>query len=308
VARPPRLLIPDGIYHVTARGNERGRIYRDPSDKERFLETLAVVDEQRRWRVLAYCLMSNHYHLLVQTPDPNLAAGMRQLNGCYAQAFNRRHQRVGHLFQGGATARNSCRTTIICTRPFATSSGIRCAPASAGVRATGRGRAIAPRSARRSRRRFSRSRRCSPTTAPTSSPPRRRYGEDAERPDAAEPVRHPLVVGDDAFVAGALARLRPAAGVPRRYFRPPRPALSTLLTSTAGEAAIAAAHAHGYSLREIARHLGVNASTVSRRLRRHHRQASESDETRARGPDLDGEGQPSPALRQTPPDRLSTSD
>jgi transcriptional regulator of acetoin/glycerol metabolism len=104
---------------------------------------------------------------------------------------------------------------------------------------------------------------------PDVDPARRRYREDAERADASDAPRHPLVVGDDAFVDRALARLRPAPRVPRRYFRPPWPALPTLLTSTAGEAAIAAAHAHGYPLCEIARHLGVNASTVSRRLRRH---------------------------------------
>jgi REP element-mobilizing transposase RayT len=85
---------------VTVRGSGRGLIYRDPSDKERFLEVLGECVERRRWRLLAYCLMRNHFHLLVQTPEPNLAAGMQQLNGVYAQWFNRQHARVGHLFQG----------------------------------------------------------------------------------------------------------------------------------------------------------------------------------------------------------------
>ena len=114
MARPPRLLIPGGIYHVTARGNERGLLYRDPADNERFLDILAEVTRRQRWRVLAYCLMGNHYHLLIQTPEPNLAAGMRQLNGVYAQSFNRRHTRVGHLFEGRYDAK-LCRRTATCT-------------------------------------------------------------------------------------------------------------------------------------------------------------------------------------------------
>src|SRR3989304_3223061 len=105
MARPPRPQFPDGIYHVSARGNERAPIYRDDGDRRRFLELLAHVRERYRWRILAYCLMTNHYHLLVQTPEPNLARGMRQLNGAYAQWFNRRHRRVGHLFQGRYGAR-----------------------------------------------------------------------------------------------------------------------------------------------------------------------------------------------------------
>ena len=73
---------------------------RDDRDRERFLEVLEGVAVRYRWRVLAYCLLGNHFHLLVMTLEPTLARGMRQLNGVYAQWFNRRHRRVGHLFQG----------------------------------------------------------------------------------------------------------------------------------------------------------------------------------------------------------------
>jgi REP element-mobilizing transposase RayT len=100
VARPLRLEVEDGIYHVTARGNERKAIYRDMTDRERFLEVLARTLERFRWSCLAYCLMTNHYHLLVRTLGRNLSRGMRDLNGIYAQAFNRRYGRDGHLFQG----------------------------------------------------------------------------------------------------------------------------------------------------------------------------------------------------------------
>jgi putative transposase len=100
MSRPLRLEYPGALWHVTARGNERKPIYRDDADRERFLEVLADTVAWAGWRVQAWVLMGNHYHLLVETHEPTLSAGMRQLNGIYTQAFNRRHRRAGHLFQG----------------------------------------------------------------------------------------------------------------------------------------------------------------------------------------------------------------
>jgi REP element-mobilizing transposase RayT len=100
MARPLRLEYAGALYHITSRGNERQAIYAENGDFELFLSLLANVCGQYNWVVHAYCLMTNHYHLLVETPDANLSKGMRQLNGTYTQAFNRKHQRVGHLFQG----------------------------------------------------------------------------------------------------------------------------------------------------------------------------------------------------------------
>ena len=88
------------LYHLTARGNERQTIFRDDADRQRFLVLLAREVKEKKWRVHAYCLMSNHYHLLIEIPEPNLARGMRRLNSMYSQHFNRRHDRIGHLFQG----------------------------------------------------------------------------------------------------------------------------------------------------------------------------------------------------------------
>ena len=85
---------------MTSRGNARQDIYLNDSDRESFLDVLASVCERYNWVVHAYCLMSNHYHLLIETPDGNLSKGMRQLNGVYTQNFNRKHKRVGHVFQG----------------------------------------------------------------------------------------------------------------------------------------------------------------------------------------------------------------
>ncbi|XSG85262.1 MAG: REP-associated tyrosine transposase [Methylohalobius sp. ZOD2] len=100
MARPLRIEFPGAVYHITARGNARQDIFLEDSDRRRFLELLGREVEQQRWRCYAYCLMGNHYHLLIETPEPNLAQGMRRLQGTYTQGFNRRHGRVGHLFQG----------------------------------------------------------------------------------------------------------------------------------------------------------------------------------------------------------------
>jgi len=100
MARPLRLEFAGALYHVTARGNARQRIYLDEEDRRAYLDLLGKEVGQQGWCCYAYCLMDNHYHLLIETPEPNLVAGMRRLNGVYTQAFNRRHRRVGHLFQG----------------------------------------------------------------------------------------------------------------------------------------------------------------------------------------------------------------
>ena len=100
MARPLRLEFPGAVYHLTARGNARQDVFLDDEDRARFLALLAREIGQQRWRCYAYCLMGNHYHLVIETPEPNLSTGMRRLNGAYTQAFNRGHGSVGHLFQG----------------------------------------------------------------------------------------------------------------------------------------------------------------------------------------------------------------
>lgn len=100
MARPLRIEFPGAIYHVTSRGNARRKVFLDDADREGFLATLAWVVERFKWICHAYCLMDNHFHLIIETPEGNLSRGMRQLNGVYTQAFNRRHRKVGHLFQG----------------------------------------------------------------------------------------------------------------------------------------------------------------------------------------------------------------
>ena len=100
MARPLRIEFPGAVYHVTSRGNARQDIFIDDEDRGSFLDLLSIVVERFNWLCHAYCLMGNHYHLLIETLDGNLSKGMRELNGVCTQGFNQRYRRVGHLFQG----------------------------------------------------------------------------------------------------------------------------------------------------------------------------------------------------------------
>jgi REP element-mobilizing transposase RayT len=97
--RRPREEAAGAIHHVYARGNRRQPIYVDDEDRQTYLRILGLVVRTWRWRCLAYCLMGNHLHLLIETPQPNLGGGMHQLHGTYARRFNDRHDHIGHLFQ-----------------------------------------------------------------------------------------------------------------------------------------------------------------------------------------------------------------
>ncbi len=100
MSRPLRIEFPGALYHVTSRGDGREAIFLDDEDREAFLAVFGEVIETFHWVVHAYCLMGNHYHVLIETPDGNLSRGMRQLNGIYTQRFNRKQGRMGHVFQG----------------------------------------------------------------------------------------------------------------------------------------------------------------------------------------------------------------
>jgi REP-associated tyrosine transposase len=98
MARPPRVAPPGGVF-ITSCGNRRQEIFLDDRDRLRFLELLGNAVSRHGWRCHAYCLMPNHFHLMIQTPAGDISTGMHGLNGSYAQWFNRRHEFDGHLFQ-----------------------------------------------------------------------------------------------------------------------------------------------------------------------------------------------------------------
>ncbi len=100
MARPLRIELAGGLYHVMSRGNERRDIVRDDADRQRRLDWLERTVQTHGWRLHAFALLTNHEHLFVETPEPNLSAGMHLLNSSYTGYFNLRHRRVGHLFQG----------------------------------------------------------------------------------------------------------------------------------------------------------------------------------------------------------------
>jgi REP element-mobilizing transposase RayT len=265
VARPPRLQYPNAIYHVSARGNERAAIYRDEGDRRHFLELLADAVKHERWRVLSYCLMTNHYHLLVETPNANLARGMRHLNGVYAQAFHRHYGRDGHLFQGrygailvqrdehllGAVRyilRNPLRAGM-CERvdewPWSSHA------ATVGARPPG----------------FLALEALLAYFGESRARARARY-LDLVASDGAGIVAHPLIDGDERFVASSLEELAVSVEHPRAHVRPLRPPLAELVTDSPDASAIVRAHReHAYSMRQIATHLGCGVTTIHRRIR-----------------------------------------
>ncbi|MGV6817209.1 MAG: REP-associated tyrosine transposase [Thiotrichales bacterium] len=100
MARPLRIEYAGALYHITSRGDRREAIYHDDEDRVLWLDTFASVCRRFHWRCHAWCLMDNHYHVVVETAEGNLSKGMRQLNGVFTQRSNRRHGRVGHVFQG----------------------------------------------------------------------------------------------------------------------------------------------------------------------------------------------------------------
>ncbi len=100
MARKLRIEYAGAVYHVMNRGDRREAVFEDDRDRQRFLETVAEACQKTTWQIHAYCLMSNHFHLVIETPQPNLVVGMKWLLGTYTSRHNRRHKEFGHLFSG----------------------------------------------------------------------------------------------------------------------------------------------------------------------------------------------------------------
>jgi REP element-mobilizing transposase RayT len=273
MARPLRIQFPGAIYHVTSRGNARQDIVADDRDRQAYFAVLARVVERYNWLCHAYCLMDNHYHLLVETPEGNLAYGMRQLNGLYTQRFNRRHGRVGHLFQGRYGAilveRESyllelCRYVVL-------------NPLRAGMVAT-------PETYRWSSYRATTGAQSAPDFLTTAwileqfgGPQARQHYQDFVREGIRAPspwndIKGQVALGGKSFIRSLQPYLKDVEAqreVPRRDRLIGRPGLERLFSETGTKAQrnhrIAEAHLHhGYSLSEIARHLGLHPSSVSK--------------------------------------------
>lgn len=277
MARPLRLEYAGACYHITSRGNAKQAIFLDDADRETCLGIVASTVKQFGWALYAYCLMGNHYHLLLETPLPNLSRGMRRLNGLYTQRFNRRHERVGHLFQGRYGAILVERETYLLELVRYLSLN----PVRAGF-------VSSPEEWRWSSHRALAGRAAAPSWLRTE-PILERFGADplqaplgyrrfvAAGSGLASPwsaLRGQVLLGSNSFAErfrSLLARRPVSPEVPRADRLAARPALEALLPATDSpdrprrNAAILDAHvSHGYTLAEIARHTGLHYSTVFR--------------------------------------------
>lgn len=275
MARPLRIEFPGALYHVTTRGNARRAIFKSDSDRWRFLEVLDDTAERHHWLVHAYCLMPNHYHLLVETPEGNLSAGMRRLNGVYTQRFNHRNNQVGHLFQGRFKAilvekdayfLELCRYIVL--NPVR--GGLVSAPGDFAWSNYRSMMGLAPSPA------------CLVKKAVLS-----RFSDDGKRAREAyqrfvqqgmggksplESVQDQCLLGGDGFVERHRRHIQDMAGhgeISRENRFLGRPPLEDLFSKAETKAqrhqSIAAAHLeYGYTQQDISRHLDIHYSTVSR--------------------------------------------
>ncbi|MGL1833103.1 REP-associated tyrosine transposase [Rhodocyclaceae bacterium SMB388] len=278
MARPLRIEFPGALYHVMSRGDRREDIFWDDGDRTIFLDTLGDVVSRFNWQCHAYCLMDNHYHLMVATPDGNLSKGMRHLNGVFTQVTNRRHRRSGHVFQGRykAILVDGDNYLLELARYIVLN------PVRARIVASA---ADYPWSSYRA------------TVGMTDPPPWLttdtllsvygpsrcearaafiRFVDDAMDVGAgglSQQVARSIFLGDESFIKLTLARMgemKEDFDIPKVQRRAPPPTLERIAQAHADrDAAMVAAHATGeYSYAEIARYFGVHFTTVGRAVRR----------------------------------------
>ena len=274
MARPLRIEFAGALYHITSRGDRREAIYEDDEDRDTFLNVLAEVVERYNWTCHAFCLMTNHYHLLIETVEGNLSQGMRQLNGIYTQASNRRHNRVGHLFQGRFkgilvdkdayllelgryVVLNPVRAGMVDTPAQWRWSSYRAmmgqAPAPKWLAVDG---LLSQFGAVREEARQH----------------YRHFVSDGVGQGIWEGLRQQIYLGGEAFVERMQAKAKidgDELTVPQAQRRPPAPSLADIAARHRGRnAAIVAAYATGaYSYREIAEHFSIHLATVGRIVR-----------------------------------------
>jgi len=279
MARPLRLEYPGGVYHVTSRGNARQRIYTTAADRQAFLAILASVVSRSHWLCHAYCLMDNHYHLLIETPDGHLSRGMRQLNGIYTQWYNRIHHRVGHLFQGRYRAivvdkeshlLELCRYVVL--NPVRAKKTRQAGqwPWSSYRATVGRGAAPDFLTAEWVLGQFSEIKRKAQERYRTFVA----EGMGSESPWNA--LKGQILLGSEGFLERHRSQLKEAVKVqeiPRRQRYAGRPALEEILKRSPKDRSIYQAHVeYGYTLREISDKIGVHYTTVSKIVKRMEQQ------------------------------------
>ena len=274
MSRPIRIEFEGALYHVTSRGDRREAIYEDDGDRRQFLETLGQVAVDFNWVCHAYCLMDNHYHLVIETPDGNLSKGMRQLNGVFTQYSNRRHRRSGHLFQGRFKAILVDRDGYL----LELARYVVLNPVRAGM-------VRAPRQWPWSSYRAMIGEQDSPPWLATDallaafgkrrSNAVRRYVKFVAQGVGAETIWRNLqgqvFLGDNNFIVRSLKRSKASEdiNIPKSQRRPPPPTLKAIeKLHRDRDTVMVAAHATGaYSYQQIAEHFDVHFTTVGRVVR-----------------------------------------
>jgi putative transposase len=278
MTRPLRIEFPGALYHVTARGDRREPIYLDEHDRYVWLDALGTACKRFNFVVHAFCQMTNHYHLLLETVEGNLGQGMRQLNSTYSQALNRRHRLVGHVLQGRYKSILVQKETYL----LALSRYVVLNPVRAGVVAT-------------------------PAAWPWSNYPYlmqaeekppwletdwllSRFGSDrtiarrnyqdfvmggCDAPSPLRDVQHRLLLGDEGFVEEHLHTLEPLdlSDVVRAQRQLAALSLAQFMARypSRNEAMARAYGSKAYSMREIAQHFAVSQRTVSRAVKQYER-------------------------------------
>lgn len=277
MARPLRIEFAGAVYHITARGNAQGMIFDDDRDREMFLNIVHAVVRKYRWFCHAFCLMGNHYHLLIETPEANLSRGMRQLNGVYTQTYNRRHNHSGHLFQGRykAILVEKDRYLLALCRYIVLN------PVAARL-------VQSPEEWRWSSYLATAGLASVPELLATDwvlaqfAPDRQRacrcyskfVRQGFDQPSPWENLRGGVVLGEEAFAGQfqlLLSERRNLEEIPRAQRLVHRPALDRLLAIENCNRVRAARDAHiewGYTLKEIAQFWGIHYSTVSRMIKK----------------------------------------
>ena len=273
MARPLRIQYPGAVYHITSQGNAGEAIFRGPADRETFLQVLRQVIERQDWICHAYCLMDYHYHILVETPQPNLSRGMQLLNGIYTQKYNRTHDRSGHLLEGRFKA------VLVEKGPhlLELARHVVLNPVRAGVTRSARdwrwssyratsGLAPEPEFLTSSWIHSQLG-----ETEPEARIAYREFVSKGREADAWHCLEVGILLGSDTFVEKIKPLLHEASadpGMPSRYATAARPNLPELVTETANKELRnrqihQAVRTHRYTLRQVADHLGLHYSTIS---------------------------------------------
>ena len=275
MARPLRIEFAGALYHVTARGNAQNDIYLNDDDRKSFLSLLQNATERYHWYCHAYCLMSNHYHLLIETQQPTLSKGMKYINGVYTQQFNKRHKRVGHVFQGRfkgilveseayllELARyivlNPVRASMVRSAKDWPWSSYR---ATAGITeahpclVTDWVLSNFGKQKKRSQEKY-----------------RQFVGEGKGQPSPWDALKNQIYLGSDEFVDEMQCKIRPEQSlqdIPKLQKQaPPKPLAYYETTIGEKKAAMATAYLSGhYTLQEVGEHFGVSYATVSRAVK-----------------------------------------